>query len=148
MKRSIFLGLFLVFTGQLFAQEDVLDRITRISTTVMDQEAPAQLSGAEEGDTNATWIHYYHLGNSSLKIYPNPAVDWIRIQFNVEHGQGVQLDIFDITGRRIGNLLSHYIPPGEFTHSVNVSDLGLKPGVYLVRLQVYSSYFTKKIIIN
>jgi len=148
MKKLLLLGISLIIIGQLTAQRDLLERITSINPAALDQSEIDSLSEIGKDDANATWIHYYHKGNSSLKIYPNPAVDRINIQFIVEHGQGIQLDLFDITGRKISNLISHYIPQGEFVHSVNVSDLELNPGVYLVRLQVHSSYFTKKIIIN
>ncbi len=148
MKKLILLGFSLMITGHLAAQNDLFERITSINPAALDQEVTDSLSGVGADDSNATWIHYYHKGKSSLKIFPNPAVDWINIQFIVEHGQGIQLDLFDITGRRISNLISHYIPQGEFVHSVHISDLELNPGIYLIRLQVYSSYFTKKIIIN
>jgi len=148
MKKLLLLGLSLIIIGQLAAQTDLLERMTRINPAALDQDEADSLSRLGMDDSNATWIHYYHKGNSSLKIYPNPAVDWINVQFIVEHGQGIQLELFDITGRSISNLISHYIPEGEFVHSVNISDLDLNPGIYLIRLQVHSAYFTKKIIIN
>ena len=148
MKKLFLLVISLIIIGQLAAQKDLFERMTRINPAALDQDETDSLTRLGMDDSNATWIHYYHKGNSSLKIFPNPAHDRINIQFIVEHGQGIQLDLFDITGRRISNLISHYSPQGKFVHSVNVSYLDLNPGIYLIRLQVHSAHFTKKIIIN
>ena len=146
--KNIFLFCTLLMTAvNLPAQDDLLKRIAGVGNFTSGNEDEDSLLQVSD-EANATWIHYYFEGNSSLKIYPNPATDRINIRFYVEHAQSVQVDLFDITGRRISNLMSHHIPAGEFTHSVNISDLELNPGIYLVRLSVFSNYFTKKIIIN
>lgn len=147
MKHILLFCTLLLAAVNLSAQDDILERITGFDNFGSEHaDNDSLLKGAK--DANATWIHYYFEGNSSLKIFPNPATDRINIRFYVEHAQSVQVDLFDITGRRISNLMSHHIPAGGFTHSVNISDLELNPGIYLIRLSVFSNYFTKKIIIN
>ncbi len=77
---------------------------------------------------------------------PNPARDRADIAFELRADAIVSLDVFDLTGRRVSNL----VPAVLFAagpHRVSVRTAGWKPGCYFYRLKSSGASATRKMIV-
>lgn len=87
----------------------------------------------------------------STKLYPvtpNPIQqNQVKIGFTLERGLPVQLDVYDIMGRKTASLIkTAQAYPGE--HIVTWNTEGLQNGVYVVVLDTGGNTQTQKVIIN
>ena len=82
---------------------------------------------------------------------PNPARYSARISFN-QGGPGmVQVEAFDIAGRRVRSLLSGYSRPGPTELTWDLNDDGGRPlqaGVYLIRAHMQGITKTRRLMIT
>ncbi len=72
----------------------------------------------------------------------SPARNEIAIYYSVSKASAVRIDIYDIAGRRIENLLSSTVNAGKYEMS---TVLNLPAGTYLVRLEAQGGSTTRKI---
>jgi hypothetical protein len=63
---------------------------------------------------------------------PNPAVDAVTLQLELERGGDVVVALYDVRGELVRTLLSETLTPGARTLGVTTSDLD--PGTYFVRI--------------
>ncbi|MBL7966183.1 MAG: T9SS type A sorting domain-containing protein [Prolixibacteraceae bacterium] len=76
------------------------------------------------------------LSNGTLRVFPNPASDKIRI----ESGEGIQnIELLSINGNLIRSIKSD-------SHSVNIDLQPLKSGIYFLRINTGKQVLTEKII--
>ena len=73
---------------------------------------------------------------SLLGIYPNPFNSSVEIEYSVQTRSFVSLEVYDILGRNVRNLIAGEISPGEWTVSWDASRNA--SGVYFVRFLVQS----------
>lgn len=78
-----------------------------------------------EGDTPSNFKLYQN--------YPNPFNPSTTIRYDVANSGLVQLDVFDITGRKVTELVNEVKSTGSYTVRFDASSLS--SGVYFVRLQ-------------
>ena len=64
--------------------------------------------------------------------YPNPFFPNTEIQFELDRTAHVRLDVFDVTGRRVGTLVDGLINAGS--HAIGFDASSLPSGLYLYRL--------------
>ncbi|MCD4698151.1 MAG: T9SS type A sorting domain-containing protein, partial [Bacteroidales bacterium] len=83
------------------------------------------------------------LTNNYLQAFPNPFIDIIIIEYNIEKTcKGGKIYLYDQTGQQI----SHY-PVSSFGNTITISGGKLKPGVYFYQLKTDSGVSeTKKMI--
>lgn len=74
--------------------------------------------------------------------YPNPFNPSTTINFAVPEQGNVQLEVFDMVGRKVAQLLNE--PKNAGDYSINFDASLLASGLYIYRLQVGSSVLTKK----
>ena len=67
-----------------------------------------------------------------LENYPNPFRESSIFMFDLPNGQFVRLDIYDLKGQHVSHVLSEYRPAGR--NVVHFGEVGLEPGVYVLRL--------------
>jgi len=77
-----------------------------------------------------------------LSNYPNPFNPTTTIVFDLPNSSQVQLDIFDITGRKVLNVHNSYLLAGSHQYTVDASQL--TSGVYLYRLRYDNVQITRK----
>jgi hypothetical protein len=80
---------------------------------------------------------------------PNPSRGPATIHFGLARAGDVNLELFDVAGRRVQTLISSNLAPGPHTATWNGRDrLGnfVKNGVYLVRLTTPSKVFNTRLI--
>ena len=77
--------------------------------------------------------------------YPNPFNPATTIKFDLPNDGLVQLEIFDILGRRIATLVEEYKTAGSYEQVFNASSLAT--GVYVYKIQAGSFISSKKMIL-
>ncbi|MCI4668298.1 MAG: T9SS type A sorting domain-containing protein [Bacteroidia bacterium] len=67
---------------------------------------------------------------SKINVFPNSFKDQIRIRFTLEKREKVKITIFDVSGRKVSDLVSETFPKG--TNEVQWDGSQLTPGVYSI----------------
>jgi hypothetical protein len=80
----------------------------------------------------------------TIIVYPNPAKELVNIDFLLAEKQFVELNLTDITGRKIYNNVVEMEPIGS--SSINTSVL--KTGVYFISIKTKQGLITKSLMIN
>lgn len=81
-----------------------------------------------------------------MQNYPNPFNPETKIQYSVASAQNVRLQVFDILGREITELINQYQQPGTYSIPFNTAKYGLASGIYFYRITAGS--FTKTLKMN
>ena len=76
--------------------------------------------------------------------WPNPFVETAVVPFALAAGSEVEVDVFDLLGRRVRGVASRTYPEGS--HEVEVDGTGLAPGLYVVRLTTGSQSHTRRLV--
>ncbi|MBK6538343.1 MAG: T9SS type A sorting domain-containing protein [Ignavibacteria bacterium] len=77
--------------------------------------------------------------------YPNPFNPSTNIEFTIPADGNVRLDLYDITGREVKNILSGNYSAGYYNVKINAEDLS--GGIYFYRLTAGSFTSAKKMIL-
>ena len=64
--------------------------------------------------------------------YPNPFNPETNINFSLPFDGKVNIELYDVTGRKVKNILNENVSAGNYTRSVSAYDLA--SGVYIYRL--------------
>jgi Secretion system C-terminal sorting domain len=84
--------------------------------------------------------------SSSLVIYPNPAFDYVTLQFNAVSAQAMAIEIFDNSGKRLVNKNYTAVQGRNY---VSIPDIkNLPHGIYLVKVQTLSGVVTEKLVVG
>ncbi len=81
---------------------------------------------------------------STQNVYPNPFTNSINVEIEVEKASNLSIDLFDITGRKIEQLVSQEVNPGIFIINHTFSEI--KSGIYFLRISQNSTSTLTKII--
>jgi len=84
--------------------------------------------------------------NTGLEaIIPNPAGgNPALVQFALASPGLVSIDLYDLTGKKVGRVFDRQMPAGRFRAEVEMDQYS--PGVYFVRLTAGSSVFTMRLV--
>ncbi|MDA3843499.1 MAG: CotH kinase family protein [Candidatus Kapabacteria bacterium] len=97
------------------------------------------------GKKNSPFVSVKELAVESstiLTICPNPVKNSAEIKYNLEANSSVSINISDIQGRIIMNLIeSQYTVAGE--HSLVLDKKSLAPGIYLCRIEIISENMSR-----
>ena len=83
--------------------------------------------------SDVTTLDTYEL---NLNIYPNPFMDEIAFEFNLDKRSNVQLTIFNSMGQTLETLVINELSKGNHVVDWNMSDRRLTPGVYTYQLRL------------
>lgn len=72
--------------------------------------------------------------NNALSLYPNPVQDFASLKFHLNGSEQVSIDLLDIRGRLLNTLYLGQLAAGEKEIEAGILTNGLKPGLYLLRL--------------
>lgn len=81
-----------------------------------------------------------------IQIYPNPHQGLTNIEFTITETNKVQIDVFNLIGEKVAELLNEQKQAGIVKCPFNGHDKGLTAGVYLLNVKVGDESITKKII--
>lgn len=82
------------------------------------------------------------IATSLNQNYPNPFNPSTSITFNLANADKVQLNVFDVLGRKVATLLNQTLSTGS--HSVQFDASALSSGMYIYRLEVSGEVLTRK----
>jgi len=77
--------------------------------------------------------------------YPNPFREKTEIGFSLDRSRTVQLEVFDVMGRKVATLVNGVKPAG--VHRVSLDAQGLPAGVYFYRLAAGDQVFVRQMMI-
>ena len=80
-----------------------------------------------------------------IMTYPNPTTGFTSIQFNVLQDSKTEVAIFDITGRKLIQIVNEYVPAGQYVYEVDLSVLA--NGVYYTSILTDEQVATSRTII-
>lgn len=83
---------------------------------------------------------------SSHKVFPNPMTSSATISYTLAQNSNVKLDVYDISGRLVQNVVNGNQAKGE--QKATFERGNLTPGVYIYKLQAGSQVETGKIMIT
>jgi hypothetical protein len=86
------------------------------------------------------------ISNSNLSVFPNPASDNMNVKFTLKEASDVTVDLMDINGNKVANLVSENGMKGDINKSFNVSSYS--KGVYFLKIKDEKSSSLKKIVIE
>ena len=90
--------------------------------------------------------NYSAVLKSSMLVYPNPSKDELTIEFNNDKVQQVDINIYDMMGRKVMNIDKGSFSTGKHIISTNVSQL--PKSIYFICIQMEENILTKKILIK
>ena len=85
------------------------------------------------------------LDGFDIITYPNPASNYTSIQFNLLEDSDVELALFDVTGRKLIQILDERMPAGQYSYEVDLSILS--GGVYYTSILTQNQVATSKTVI-
>ena len=86
-----------------------------------------------------------HPSSFSLSVYPNPFNSTATIRYALPRAARVQLDLYDITGRKVSRLLSGDLPAGSASLSWTADEL--PSGTYFLHFQAADFTQTHKVLL-
>lgn len=111
-------------------------------------------TGANAGTTvefnNREQISYMNINDSDpsltfTTLYPNPANEQTGLHFSLAKQAEVKIDITDILGKNIKTFGSKEYPAGFTTVPLNIKELNLSKGTYLVKISTENNSKTLKL---
>lgn len=80
-----------------------------------------------------------------IATFPNPTTGFTTIKFNVLNDSKAEVAIFDITGRKLIQVINEYVPAGQYVYEVDLSVLD--NGVYYTSILTDEQVATSRTII-
>ena len=80
---------------------------------------------------------------SQIELFPNPASDYVNLNFELEEKSAVQISVFDILGNKVSTLFSGDLPTGEYKKQF---PLDIAKGTYLIKMELEESTFVERIV--
>jgi plastocyanin len=94
---------------------------------------------------SVTSIDILELGKISL--FPNPACKSINLRLTLNSSSDINIDLFDMSGRHIQNLINTFLPAGDYTQSFNLST-ELPNGRYIIQLRLKDGFHSIPLLIS
>jgi hypothetical protein len=112
----------------------ITEPVTKLSTMVVNESTSS--------------IGEAYKANSTFIVHPNPVTNILNINYNVLDGKNISLQLFDICGRIVLDILEENNSSiGSKTKSVSIGNF-LKSGVYFLKYTDGKNIETKKIVVN
>jgi hypothetical protein len=96
--------------------------------------------------TSITEVHASNV--TDFILYPNPADNWLNIDFYLNDAEKTTIELIDLNGRLLHSLAVEHLQAGYHSKQVNLSDLSLASGLYLITFRTSSSVSAKKLVYN
>ncbi|MCK6650452.1 MAG: T9SS type A sorting domain-containing protein, partial [Bacteroidia bacterium] len=81
-------------------------------------------------------------------VYPNPTSDLSTIAYHLIEKAFVKVEVVDILGKKVADVVSANQPEGDYSFNISKSDLNLNSGIYFIRLSVNNTIVTNKLVVT
>lgn len=130
---------------------DITPKIIKVQNfldeTIDGFNYPENDSFKEDDREVKTEIDNPYISDFELKQnYPNPFNPTTTISFKLKKRAQVLLNVYDINGREIANLINGSLRAGTHNIGFNARGIELESGVYIYRLKVNSTIISKKMM--
>lgn len=85
--------------------------------------------------------------NLDFAFYPNPMTSESKITFNTIKKGMVNIDAYDVLGRKLFNIAESLLEPGNHSFDLNKSSFGAS-GIYIIKMNVGDVNITRRIVVN
>lgn len=89
-------------------------------------------------------INSINSSNENISLFPNPTQNSSIIEFNIEGNSLVEINLFDVQGRKIISVLNKPLQRGKYSEQLSIADLS--SGVYLLKMKTGKSVKTIKVV--
>jgi hypothetical protein len=90
--------------------------------------------------------HTSPLVEQQIQLYPNPADDQVNVSFELDHSGTVQLQLFDLNGRKIFDVIKmENAIAGDYIIPVDCQDL--RPGTYIIHMIAGNKSASSKFVV-
>ena len=95
---------------------------------------------------SSTGIEQFRIQNSEFRIYPNPTSGITYLNYENVASSTVSASIFDVTGRQVTSIINNQQQSaGKHTLNIDINNIQLPQGLYMVQLIVNGSIKTIKL---
>jgi hypothetical protein len=96
--------------------------------------------------SNVTSVEENVEANFNLSVFPNPVSDNVNVKFTLMETSDITIDLMDINGNKIANIISENGMKGDINKTFNVSSYS--KGVYFLQIKNEKASSIKKLIIK
>jgi len=93
-------------------------------------------------------INEHGASDFGLQIFPNPANEYVFVQYTLDSPQDVRIELVDITGKNLGILRNSKQYPGTHLEIINLRNINLPVGSYFVCLYVDMQKAVRRIVVH
>lgn len=86
--------------------------------------------------------------NVGFTNYPNPAVTYTNIAYNLATRAKVNLRVVDLTGKQLAVLVKQEQAAGRQEYYWNLSKYKITSGMYILILQIDNKSYSRKVIVQ
>lgn len=83
----------------------------------------------------------------NLSVYPNPMNETTEISFNLNKSGNVKLEVLDVVGKQVYQLVNNKIDAGQHLYSLSKDKIGAA-GFYFIKLTNEGQSYIQKIVVN
>jgi hypothetical protein len=91
-----------------------------------------------------SWFAYFEA--EPPRVYPVPVTGLLNVSYFLTDDQVVEINLYDVTGKQIIQLLKAEQKKGEHTISKDVSSFSLRKGTYILQSKINGQEYSRKII--
>ncbi|MCU0421386.1 MAG: T9SS type A sorting domain-containing protein [Bacteroidia bacterium] len=121
---------------------------TTIDATFCNNANKYKANQAAKKDNSVELKQNESINKNITMIYPNPASDGhVLVETTLENDSYINISVFDLTGKLIGELSSdNILTKGK--HQSNLSNLSLGKGVYIIKVETNQGVSTHRLMMN
>jgi bacillolysin len=82
---------------------------------------------------------------NNVVLYPNPFTSHVTVAFDEIKNDAISVDLFDITGKQVGNLLHNQLQ-SALTYTFDLDKYASSPGIYFIRISSVNGTETMKVV--
>ena len=88
-------------------------------------------------------ISHNDLTGNALKIYPNPASEYVNLRYPAEYGESLSVQIYNVLGKKVQD--KNLAISAEGNNHIQINVQNLKDGIYIVRFRAGNQIINKKL---
>jgi len=135
-------GMQLSETGEFYGTPQINDKVYNLNFLVTDNNNISK-SKILEFNTVITNIDNFE-SDTNLKYFPNPFTNHLSFSFNLNTNSNVSLNIYDITGKKVAEIINKEFIKGN--HNFDWSNTDLESGIYIIKFETNNQVVTNKIL--
>jgi PKD repeat protein len=85
---------------------------------------------------------------SSVSIYPNPTQSQSTVSYHLNKKAAVSFQLVDVLGKKVMDISTANQPEGDYSIVLSKENMGLRNGIYFVKLTIDNNTITKKLVIS